>query len=184
MREGISACWACQRPLPSTLIHDHHKQPRAAGGGDEQTNREIICPNCHQCVHQASRLHVRGKTSQAKDMVHVYVQGDRPAAGRIWELVQEECQAWTSGDPGVLSDKQKVTLDIERGVYQALKGIGRHIKGPNKRPIGASGLIAAILKKWLEEYMDKHGGKLGDYYKRRGPTSTTRQRPELVSKGD
>jgi acylphosphatase len=155
MREGIGACWACERPLPAALVHDHHKKPQAAGGGDERPNRSVICPLCHTCVHQATRLHLKGKTNGAKDLVNVYVQGEQEIAGRLWELIKEEAQAWAQG---TRSEIQKVTIEIERGFYSALKGIGGGIEF-NGKPLGAKNLIRFILTNWLRRYVADQGGE-------------------------
>jgi hypothetical protein len=30
----------------------HHRVPRARGGGNELSNLEVLCPNCHALVHR------------------------------------------------------------------------------------------------------------------------------------
>jgi len=59
-QEQGGRCLACAQPLTEDEgWHNHHLVPRAAGGGDQLTNRALLHPTCHRQVH----LHRFGKES-------------------------------------------------------------------------------------------------------------------------
>jgi len=131
------------------------------------------------CVHQATRLHLKGRTSQAKDLVNVYIEGDQEIAERLWELIKEEARAWAEGSR---SEIQKITFEIERGFYAALKGIGKSIQFDGK-PLGANRLIRYILTNWLRRYVAaQNADHTFDFLEpHRGPKAPDPpQRPEIV----
>jgi hypothetical protein len=177
MRKGMVKCYGCGNPLPAALINDHHKKPRATGGSDARPNRSLICPLCHTTVHQATRYFVKGKVSQAKDLVNLWAKGNDGIVARLMELVQIEARAWVEGGR---SDLQRVTFDLERGVYEGLKAISQVTLNQKGKPIGIGRLMRQIAKKWLKSYMDQHGGRSSDPLDQKVPTAPKmRERPEV-----
>ncbi len=171
-KEGIGTCWVCADTLPRPFLNEHHRKPRSAGGGEEEINKVFICPTCHTACHAITKVFLKGKTGQVRDMLGLLIHDDKAAAERMMELVQAEAAAWRSGDR---SEFQRVTFNLQRSVYDALKGIASATRNPNsKRPMGVGMLMETILTKWVESYM-------------RGPTPTEtqeppkrRERPEIV----
>lgn len=46
------ACEVCAQRMPDpSLINAHHVVPVADGGGDEDSNIALVCPNCHAIAH-------------------------------------------------------------------------------------------------------------------------------------
>jgi hypothetical protein len=154
MRQGMVRCYGCANPLPAALINDHHKRPRATGGSDARSNRSLICPLCHTTVHQACRYFVKGRVNQAKDLVNLWAKGDSVMVDRLMDLVQIEARAWIDGGK---SDLQRVTFDLERGVYEGLKAIAQATVNQDGKPIGIGRLLRQITRRWLKTYMSQHG---------------------------
>lgn len=38
-------------------VHEHHIQPKAAGGTEDMWNKVVLCPNCHTKVYVPGTLH-------------------------------------------------------------------------------------------------------------------------------
>lgn len=174
-KEGIGTCWVCADTLPRPFLNEHHRTPRSAGGGEEEANKVFICPTCHTACHAITKVYLKGKGSQVKDMVGLLVHDDKAAAERMMELVKVEAQAWRSGDK---SEFQRVTFNLQRGVYDALKSIAGATHNPNtKRKMGVGFLMETILTKWVESYMrSRSGGAPTDEV----TTTKRRERPDLL----
>jgi hypothetical protein len=172
-KEGIGTCWVCTDTLPRPFLNEHHRTPRSAGGGDNEANKVFICPTCHTACHEITKIYLKGKGGQVRDMIGLLVQDDRAAGERMMELVKVEAQAWRSGDR---SEFQRVTFNLARGTYDALKGIAAATRNPNtQRPMGVGLLMETILTKWVESYMrTSSGGTSAE-----DPAPQRRERPEI-----
>jgi hypothetical protein len=174
-KSGIGTCWVCADTLPRQFLNEHHRTPRAAAGTDAEANKVFICPTCHTACHEITKVFLKGKGGQVRDMIGLLVQDDKAAGDRMMELVKVEAQAWRSGER---SEFQRVTFNLQRGVYDALKGIASATRNPNtQRPMGVGFLMETILTKWVETYMRARSGA--------SPTdkaepSKKRERPDLV----
>ena len=150
-KEGIGTCWVCSDTLPRQFLNEHHRTPRSAGGGDQKANLVWICPTCHTACHEITKVYLKGKGGQVRDMLGLLLHGDQGAADRMLELVKVEAQAWRSGDR---SEFQRVTFNLKRGTYDALRGVAAATVNPNtRRPMGVGFLMETILTKWVESYM-------------------------------
>jgi hypothetical protein len=171
-KEGIGTCWVCTDTLPRPFLNEHHRKPRSAGGGEEEINKVFICPTCHTACHAITKVFLKGKTGQVRDMLGLLVHDDKAAGERMMELVQAEAAAWRSGDR---SEFQRVTFNIQRGAYDALKGIAAATRNPNtQRPMGVGFLMETILTKWVESYMR------GTQPAEKQETPKKRERPEIM----
>lgn len=177
-KKGIGTCWGCGNQLPGPLLHEHHRTPRAAGGGDEQSNKVLICPLCHTAVHAITKVFVKGRTGEVRDLINQLTKGDRGFGRRIMELVQVEARAWQTGER---SDYQRVTFNLQRSVYEVLKGLANSKINPQtRRPMGVGRLIETILTKWVEAQCRLQAK---DLKREEGPrTPTMRGRPEIEPK--
>lgn len=173
-KEGIGTCWVCSDTLPRSFLNEHHRAPRATGGGEEETNKVFICPTCHTACHEITKVYLKGKGGLVRDMLSLLLHDDKEAGERMLELVKVEAQAWRSGDR---SEFQRVTFNLQRGTYDALRGIASATVNPTtRRPMGVGFLMETILTKWVESYMRSRSGG--------SPTDTPaspkrRDRPDL-----
>jgi len=107
-------------------------------------------------------------------MIGLLVKDNTSAGARLMRLVQTEALAWKSGER---SEYQRVTFNLQRGVYDALKGIASATRHPNtKRSIGVGLLMETILTKWVEKYTRMQTGELEP---KDEPQSDKRPRPEI-----
>ena len=142
--------------MPRSFLNEHHRTPRSAGGGESEANKVFICPLCHTACHEITKVFLKGKSGQVRDMVNLLVKEDRAAGERMLELVKTEAQAWRSGDR---SEFQRVTFNLQRGAYEALRGIaGATINPTTRRSMGVGFLMETILTKWVESYMRSRSG--------------------------
>ena len=51
MEERGAKCERCNYSRFPSILNLHHILPRSKGGKDEQSNLELLCPNCHAEVH-------------------------------------------------------------------------------------------------------------------------------------
>lgn len=155
---GLAKCWACHNTIPDILTHEHHRSPRAAGGGDEESNRVVICPICHTAVHQSTRQFLKGKIGATKDTLTLLVKGDTDWGVRLLELVREEAKAWQAGDKPM---SQLVTLRMPRDAYGQLKSIAKLYTKQNGRPFGVGNLMRNIIMEWMNRWLRDRGEETG-----------------------
>jgi len=105
-------------------------------------------------------------------MLGLLVHDNKDAADRMMELVKVEAKAWKSGDR---SEFQRVTFNLQRGIYDALKGIAQATTNPNsKRPVGVGFLMETILTKWVHTYLRTTSATTEE------ETFVSRERPEIL----
>ncbi len=65
---GITSCEVCEwSSSVADLLHAHHIVPLECGGGDEQTNLALLCPNCHAVAHALWRTYRDGSGARSCD---------------------------------------------------------------------------------------------------------------------
>lgn len=170
-KEGIGTCWVCADTLPRSFLNEHHRKPRSTGGGDAPENRVWICPLCHTACHEITKIYLKGKGGRVRDMIGLLVKEDHAAGERMMELVKAEAAAWRSGER---SEFQRVTFNLKRGTYDALRGIAAATVNPNtRRPMGVGFLMETILTKWVESYMRQGAAPSKE------SSPTRRERPDV-----
>jgi len=148
----LTTCWACHNTVPSELTEEHHRAPRSAGGGDQNSNLVKCCCMCHTTVHAAARYLGKGNPGKARDTIRLLVKNDLDWGARLLELTQHATRAWKTGDQSV---EQVISFKVPRGVYVALLGVSRvvHPKGPQGSAGGVPSLVRSIVLGWLERYI-------------------------------
>jgi len=60
----IFNCGCCGNKYPTLHKHTHHKNPRAMGGKDVDSNLIDLCPACHDAIHAIAYRMLNKKTSR------------------------------------------------------------------------------------------------------------------------
>lgn len=61
-------CYIEGKAYPRATCHQHHKNPRHAGGSDSPDNLVWLCANAHQLVHRAAQMIKAKKSGHANDL--------------------------------------------------------------------------------------------------------------------
>lgn len=158
--EEIARCFIHQNedPKPVVFMHEHHRSPKAWGGGNEDDNLVWLCSGCHDIVHRLATFTMSGKGGLAQDYLELYLPYDLRARERVKELVQEVIQTRAAFDDKALSadDTVLLTLKIPRTLHSMLKTLSMDKVRPNGRKFGLAAYAISILKNHVMQQMYGH----------------------------
>lgn len=160
--------------MPKALTHEHHRWPRAAGGGDEPRNLVRICPTCHNAVDRGANALCKGRTGIAQSIVEQYLPSDLNAQHRLMHLISTQAHAWKTPKA---RDERRVILTLDVGTHSALKFLAslyiKTTKTGKSKSMGVTQYMERVLfnhvKQKAEEGILKHG------------TCTSSEEEEIVS---
>jgi HNH endonuclease len=131
-----SQCASCGNQEKLVL---HHIKPRSEGGGNDPSNLQILCEDCHRRIH-----HISPHNSELKDLIETFydVQKVRIAISNCLSRVED------TSLPKVRDHLQDMEKDIEKGLRVSLEQepVYRHYlsKIEGIGPILAANVIALL----------------------------------------
>ena len=126
-------CYIEGTTYPRATCHQHHLNPRHAGGSDAEANLVWLSANAHQMVHRASQMIKAGKAGEAVDLANS-AYSTPSQRSRFFDVVKEEVTASTlAKEAGRGNDFIIIEVPIPRAEYVRLKEKLRHVKINGKR---------------------------------------------------
>lgn len=131
-------------------MHEHHRNPRAFGGGNETENLVWLCTSCHTLLHRLAPMFMSGKAGLVNDYIEQYLPDDPQARVLFKDLIQDVVKASIAFGDKELDKDDLVTMQIKipRTLHSLLKTIAMDFTHKSGRPMGLYSLCVAALKKF------------------------------------
>jgi len=142
-------------PVDTRLLHEHHKQPKGYGGGNDPDNLVWLCGSCHDLVHRLAHL-VRGKKlGVVSDLAQQYQTSQNLSpAGRhrlieLAKLVSMSMETFVPDedmDEFDAEDTILVQIPLPRAIHKTAKHLASLTKNPgSKRQMGLYHYLSLVI---------------------------------------
>jgi hypothetical protein len=136
------------------LLHEHHKQPKGFGGGEEGENKVWLCGSCHGVLHNLAHFINSGKQGLANDLAMQYqtMQNLSPAGRvRLLDLASTASQAMLDFDPDLDDESDEDTVIVQLRLTRKLHGrlkeqASNYINPKSGRQMGLYNYITRVLE--------------------------------------
>lgn len=154
-RIQIASCYVHKSaPVDVRLLHEHHKQPKGYGGGEEGENKVWLCGSCHTVLHNLAHYISSGKQGLASDLAMQYqtMQNLSPAGRiRLLELANFVAQAMKAYVPDLDEESEEDTvimqLHVPRRLHKMLKAeASKYIHPKSGRQMGLYAYTLMVLQ--------------------------------------
>lgn len=149
----VVKCAICNKLLPTSLSHQHHTKPQAAGGKEE--HEKPTCAGCHANVHALASMMQGPRAGEAADTVRMFYQDNKAAQHVCMDMAKEVIRWMTMKKTGQLKptaahEDVEVIVVLPAAVKRALMTLGRDSRDPvTNRRLGLAGLARSILTGYI-----------------------------------
>ena len=137
-------------PVDIVFLHEHHRTPRAFGGGDEEDNLIWLCVLCHDLLHRLATMSMHGKRGQVDDLIDQYLPGALASQKEFRTILNEILQAKLAfmekaEDP---DDTVLMSLKLPKQVHSVLKTCSMDHQHSNGRNMGLYAFTVKVLTQY------------------------------------
>ncbi len=167
-------CTICGGVYPDSLLHMHHKIPKALGGPDTPDNLVPLCQTDHNLLHSVAYMMVPNKSGgtrvdEIEPTLSSIYPDEEPIRKRLIEYAGYAAREMFLKKELRKDENQETRIIVELPILytQLLKLWGHEFPKPNGAPMGVGALVRVILAKELSAKFPQQSEKIRSRMKKR-----------------